>query len=199
MPVTALRPTSRTLDVGESWSVVVELVDVDGTAVATPPAASVTAPDGTAAAVDVDQVAAGVYRAAYRPTVGGRHILTVTGTDDQVSFAAYVLAVTTDAGMPNGDDVAAYIGPTAASYDGDQLAAAVDAEAAAQRAVCDVPAAYPPDLREALLRRAVRNLAVRGIPLAVPGGDAESGPTVVPGSDPEVRRLERPHRRMPIG
>jgi hypothetical protein len=61
------------------------------------------------------------------------------------------------------------------------------------------PVAYPADLAEAVCRRVARNLALRGIPLAVLQGDGETGSTVLPKNDPEVRRLEAPHRRLPIG
>lgn len=101
---------------------------------------------------------------------------------------------------PTVTDVEAYLGDT--SFDATELGAALAAEKAAQATRCRVPAdadAWPADLAEALLRRVARNLAMRGIPLAVLQGDSEGGPTVLPGSDPEVRRLEAPHRRLKVG
>lgn len=58
---------------------------------------------------------------------------------------------------------------------------------------------YPADLALALKRRVARNLALKGLPLAVLQGDAESGPLVLPGRDPEVRRLEGRARRLVVG
>ena len=92
-----------------------------------------------------------------------------------------------------------------------EISSALAAETAAQRRVLRAsafgvdpeppaePVAYPVDVAEALCRRVARNLALRGIPLAVLQGSAEGGPTVTPGSDPEVRRLETPYRRLPSG
>lgn len=61
------------------------------------------------------------------------------------------------------------------------------------------PIPYPAPIAEALCRRVARNLALRGIPLAVLQSDAEGGPLVLPGRDPEVRRMEGPWRRNPTG
>lgn len=61
------------------------------------------------------------------------------------------------------------------------------------------PLPYPVDLAEAVCRRVARNLALRNIPLATLQADSDGGPTVMPGKDPEIRRLEGPYRRLPIG
>ncbi|GAB3817460.1 hypothetical protein [Kribbella italica] len=93
-----------------------------------------------------------------------------------------------------------YLGVTSASDEA--IESALAAETAAQAVVCRIPAApedYPDDLAEALCRRVARNLALRKIPLAVLLGDAESGSTILPGRDPEVRRYEAPHRRLVVG
>jgi len=76
---------------------------------------------------------------------------------------------------------------------------AFNAERSAQRDKCGERNPYPDSLREALLRRVARNLAMRRLPLAMAGGDADGGPAIIPGNDPEVRRLERPYRRLVIG
>jgi hypothetical protein len=44
-----------------------------------------------------------------------------------------------------------------------------------------------------------RNLAMRGLPVAVLRGDGEAGDTILPGRDPEVRRFEAPYRRLKMG
>jgi hypothetical protein len=101
---------------------------------------------------------------------------------------------------PNAENVEEYLGDT--SYTITEIGAVLAAEKAAQAARCRVPAdadAWPADLTEALFRRCARNLAMRGVPLAILQGDAEVGSTVLPGQDPEVRRLEAPHRRLTFG
>lgn len=94
-------------------------------------------------------------------------------------------------------EVIDYIGDT--SWTDTQIQGAIDAEAAAQAAACRIPDPVPADLLEALKRRVARNLAMRGLPLAVLQGDAEVGSSILPGRDPEVRRLEGPHRKWVIG
>ena len=61
------------------------------------------------------------------------------------------------------------------------------------------PLPYPAWAAEALCRRVARNLALRGLPLAVLQSDAEAGPLVLPGRDPERARLEGNFRRLPTG
>lgn len=71
------------------------------------------------------------------------------------------------------------------------VTAALATEKANQANVCTVPAdadTWPADLAEALLRRVHRNLATAGVPLGLDGDDAD-----------EIRRLEGPHRRLPVG
>lgn len=93
-----------------------------------------------------------------------------------------------------------YLGQT--SQSDDTLTGALATEKAAQSRVCRVPADdadWPADLAESLLRRVARNLAMRGIPLAMFSGDAELGGVVPPTRDPEVRRLEGPFRKLKLG
>lgn len=84
-----------------------------------------------------------------------------------------------------------------------QIDSALAAELRNQARICRVPkdpaAVWDADLTEAALRRVARNLAMRGIPLAVFQGDAEAGSLIPPGRDPEVRRLEGPLRRLKFG
>ena len=76
---------------------------------------------------------------------------------------------------------------------------ALNAETSAQAGKCRIPDPVPADLDEALKRRVVRNLALRKLPLAMLQGDADGGAVVLPGNDPEVRRLEAPHRKLVMG
>lgn len=99
--------------------------------------------------------------------------------------------------FPTADDVVDYL--DGSSFPVEVVGDALAAETAAQSRVCRIPDPYPADLAEALCRRVARNLAMRGTPLAVPVGDSEGGPAVLPGRDPEVRRLEAPWRRLVVG
>lgn len=76
---------------------------------------------------------------------------------------------------------------------------AINTETVAQAGKCLIPDPVPYDLDEALCRRVVCNLARRKLPLAMLQGDADRGPTFLPGNDPEVRRLEAPHRKLVCG
>lgn len=94
-----------------------------------------------------------------------------------------------------------YLGQT--SQSDEVLEGALATEKRAQARVCRVPAdpaaPWDEDLAEALLRRVARNLAMRGIPLAMFSGDADLGGLVPPSRDPEVRRLEAPLRKLHLG
>lgn len=201
MGVQALTPTADLLPIGGRWIVAVQITDDDGVLVDAAPTVTVTLPAGSTATPTVETVSLGVFRAAYEVGTAGRYVARAVATGyGAADFAAYVTATTAGTGMPDTDDVAEYLGgEDASSWTTEQLQDALDAEAAAQRARCRVGGVYPADLRQALLRRVARNLALRTLPLAVLRGDAEAGDTVLPGSDPEVRRLEAPHRRLVVG
>lgn len=100
------------------------------------------------------------------------------------------------------DDVATYMG---ASLDDESIAQvhqAIDAEEAAQRRACQVPyetGDYPADLTQALIRRVVVSVAKAGIPLGVQFDAATGGGMRMSTIDAEVRRLEAPYRKLPIG
>lgn len=158
---------------------------------------TVTRPDGTTAILVVDHPAVGDYRADYVPVQTGWHVarLVATGAnagsiEDAFEVTPAYIAHVTAA------DVTYYIG--AGSWTEPQVASALAAERSAQAANCRIDP-YTADLREALLRRCARNLAMRGIPLAVLQGDGETGSVVLPRNDPEVRRLEGPYRRLCFG
>ena len=208
MPVTALTSTSRDLLVGQVWPLAILVLDADLRLAAASTVLSVTLPDGTAVdpgdLPDVDTEAAGVYRYDYTATVPGRHLATVTAGDYGLeSWVAFVTVPTPNTGLPTVDDVDNYLksGSGEHSWTTDDLADALAAEETAQRLVCRVGAVYPPDLREALLRRVQRNLAMRPNALAMFRGDSDAGEpqAFLPGQDPEVRRWERPYRKLPIG
>lgn len=200
MGVRALTPTAELLPIGGRWIVAVQVTDDDGVLVDAAPTVTVTLPAGSTTSPTVEFVSSGVHRAAYEVGSTGRYVARVVVTGyGAADFAAYATATTAGTGMPDTDDVAAYLGESAASWTTDELQDALDAEAAAQRSRCRVGAVYPADLRQALLRRVARNLAMRLLPLSVPQGDSEAGPVIIPGQDPEVRRLEGPYRKLTVG
>lgn len=94
-------------------------------------------------------------------------------------------------------------------HDAGDVSAALAAEKAAQAARCRIPAeaadsdagTWPADLLEALCRRVARNLTARGNPLGfIPTlDDTTSGGAFFGSNDPEIRRLEAPHRRLAVG
>lgn len=196
----------RTVLVGDAWAV----------AFAYPldpaPAVTVIPPTGvTTTVVPAGTVVAG-WAAAIPITLPGRWVAlvgdTLTGIDAFSVWAEDPARIDRfpditdlrgqDENRANPDDLG-YLG--ANSWPDSEILDALEAEAAAQRSTCRIPAVYPADLRQALLRRVKRNLAMRGLALAVLRGDAEAGgaDTVLPGRDPEVRRLEAPFRKLPIG
>jgi len=64
-----------------------------------------------------------------------------------------------------------------------------------------IPQPYPSDLTEALCRRVAHNLAMRALPLGIQTTltEVSSTATRLSGTDPEVRRLEAPYRRLVVG
>lgn len=195
MPVTATTSVEAQRPVGDVWPIEVTVTDVNGYTTSETPVVTVTKPDGTTAVVTVDNPAGSRYRAGYPLAVPGRHTATVTtSTYGAIAFAVTAVAETPAGAMPGVADFNAYAG--ANSHTDDAIADALATEAAAQRAVCAVPAFYPDDLRGALMRRVARNLGMRLIPLAQPVGDAEAGGPAFSPYDPEINRLERPHRRL---
>jgi hypothetical protein len=204
MTVTALSSTNVERTLGAVWTLSVLVTDADCSATdAAAPVVTVTLPAGGTATPTVERLATGVYRATYEVGTAGRYIARAVAAGYGVAtFVAYVTGTTAATAMPTKDDVDDYLGgATAHSWSDTELDDVLAAEAAAQRRVCRVPAEYPADLREALLRRCAVNLKKRGLPLMILQGDAEAGTTSanVPGIDAEVRRLERPWRRLPVG
>lgn len=109
---------------------------------------------------------------------------------------------------PSLDQVKTYLG-TGSSWTDDQIQAALDAETAAQARVCKIPEdldpaspqPYPSDLAEAVLRRVAHNLALRNLPLGLQASitDMAVATNQVGGTDAEVKRLERPWKRLVCG
>lgn len=182
------------LDVGDDWCIGITVPA--GSAVAV----TVTAPDGTTA--EPEPVVTGGSVSVQVPLEqAGRYlaVLTVTGDVNAVeAFTANAAQPTPASGMPDLAEVKAYLSTNGGTSATDEaIQEALDAEAAAQRAVCDVPAVYPDDLREALKRRVARNLAARAVPVAqITTFEGGGTATRVPRTDPEFFRLEAPHRKV---
>jgi hypothetical protein len=161
----------------------------------------VTDPDGDTV---VPTVIAGGWSVLV--AVPGRWVAKVSSVEGVLYFVANVTAVNAlptladlrgaDPDRQDPEDLG-YLGDN--SWTDAEIQDALDAETVAQRRVCSVPAAYPADLREALLRRVARNLALRSLPIMMLRGDAEAGAVNIPGRDAEIRRFEAGHRRLVTG
>jgi hypothetical protein len=203
MAVRALSHPTVDRNVGGVWDILVDVRDSDGDLADDAPVVTVTLPDATTVTPAVETVTTGVYRAEYIPAVEGRFVAqAVTTSHGAADFVCYVSEVVANGDLPDAYAVQDYMGEESASWDLDEIDAALAAETAAQRRVCRVPAAYPPDLREALLRRVQVNLARRRQMTELPRGDGdvpELPPMVPPGRDPEIRRFEAPFRKLVMG
>lgn len=199
MTIKARSSTSVDLPVSGVWVIDVRVYDADGCPADDTVTVTVTIPDGTTATPTVEDVDGdpGRYRAQFTVTATGRYVARAVGAAyGAVDFTAWTSAVVAGGGMPAITDLDNYLGNN--SWSDDDLAEALDAEAAAQRRVCRIPATYPADLRSALLRRAQFHLAMKRVTLGVIPGDADRD-TLRPGFDSEVRRFEKPYRKLPVG
>ena len=191
---------SSSLAVGGAWAFAVETRDADGyRSSLVSPVIAITTPAGS---VDVGVFVAttvGVWTGTYTVMETGRYVAHVSTPEDALDLTAYVTGPVDASTFPDVDAVEDYLGNRAGNWTRADMQDALNAEASAQRDVCNVPAAYPDSLRQALLRRVQRNLSLRNLPLAIMTGDAEGGSMVLPGRDPEVRRFEGPYRKLNIG
>jgi len=192
-----VKNANQELMTGGRWVVDVYVTDADDLSVPDTLAATVTDPSGTDSAATIEGLTStGAYRFAVDVPTPGRWVAVVTGTNGVVAATAHVSDVVTGVQMPTVADLDNYLGTH--SWSDDDLAEALEAEASNQRRVCRVPAAYPADLRSALLRRAQFHLAMKRVQLGVIPGDADRD-TIRPGMDSEVRRFEKPYRKLPVG
>jgi len=198
--VQLITPVSARATIGESWTLRWWMLDADGLPTnAETPTVTVTRPDASTVTLTPDYTIQSWWEAAYPVAAAGRHLVHVASLADAADAALYADMVLTEAGMPTPADVSEYLGARAGGWTMAQITDAYNAERGAQRDKCGERANYPYPLREALLRRVARNLAMRLLPLAISSGDADTVGTLLPGSDPEVRRLEAPYRRRTVG
>jgi hypothetical protein len=194
-------PTSGRRDVGDSWLLAVEVRDdVTGCLSDATITATVTRPDTSTSALVVTRQALGFHTAPYVLAAVGRHTAVVAASGLVVGVATFAVDALPVSALPTLATVRAYLGSDTSATDA-TLSAVLAAETAAQAMACRVPAAYPADLGEALLRRVARNLAARSVPVASFSAFEGGGGEVrrVPQRDPEVARLEAPYRRLVVG
>jgi hypothetical protein len=106
------------------------------------------------------------------------------------------------AAPPPIDDVRAWIRVPATLLPDPQLQQVIDAEALIQARLCRVPEdpnALTPDLVQAIYRRVAREVAAKGVPLGMMGGDSEYGTARLSRFDAEIERLEGPNRKVVVG
>lgn len=199
MPASATTPTAGHLDVGDTWLIGVKVQDdktrklTDATVTIT-----VTKPDLTTSLPAVTKDSTGKYSAGYVVQTAGRYTAVASVSGAVVSVVAY----TVDAdpiGFPTLVQVKAYLGSETSRTDA-EITEALTAETVAQSNVCRTSSVYPADLAEALKRRVARNLYMRGLPSGLETINTEAGGMGVRiSTDPEIRRLEAPYRRLVVG
>ena len=181
------------LEVGDVWEF--GLTVEEGATVAV----VVTSPTG-ATASPTPEVADGEVIVTVPMEEPGRYlaVMTVTtdGTPEVTPFTVY--AETPGGAVPNLEAVKEYLSSNGGtSQEDDTIEGALAAETRAQARVCRIPATYPEDLGEALMRRVARNLAARQVPIAqITSFDGGQQVSRVPSWDNEVRRLEGPFRKV---
>lgn len=186
------------LEVGDDWTVGISAISNLTVSV------SATSPTGVTTTPEVETPVDGLYTSTITLNEAGRWSAVVVATGDENGveyFTAFAVELTEESGEVTVAECLAYLGGAeATSTSTDEIADALAAEDAAQRARCDVPAVYPVDLRQALKRRVARNLAARTVPVAS-FTSFEGGTTSkrVPLTDPEVARLEGPYRKRLMG
>ncbi len=184
--------------IGQSWDIGVRITYGETLAVTiTPPLFA-----ATIVPTPVYDSCTGVWTAASGElTLPGRYTAIAETETGQASAMCFVSAVTLNGSMPVIADLDTYLGGAGSHSWGDaELQDALDVEAEAQRNACRIPAAYPLVLRQALLRRAARNLFMRRQLSEQPRDSEFDTPIFVPpGRDQEVRRLEGPYRKMAVG
>jgi hypothetical protein len=181
---------------GGTWVLHATVTDVNGTLADDEPAVTIELPDGADTDASVSADSLGNYTVTYVTSMAGRHVARLVADTDTVAASAYVTDIVTASGVPTVADLDNYLGTH--SHTDEDLAEALEAETDAQRRVCRIPATFPNDLRSALLRRAQFHLAMKRVQLGVIPGDADRD-TLRPGFDSEVRRFEKPYRKLPVG
>jgi hypothetical protein len=161
---------------------------------------TITLPDGTTSAPSLTSTETGIYTCDYTAPAAGRYTARFVSSGVNAGAIEDVFDVMAPTLAQVGlDAVRAYLGEAEARHDDETLARILAAEQSAQRARCRLDP-YAPDLAEALLRRVQRNIAMSALPIGITEASGDAGNrSYVPGSDPEIRRLEAPYRRLVVG
>ena len=108
--------------------------------------------------------------------------------------------------LPPLEEVRRWLNLPATVLQDEDLTRVLEAEAGLQASACRIPldvagTAYAPlaEHTQALLRRAGREIAAKGLPLGVMGADSEYGPSRLSRWDAEIDRLEGPTRVVVFG
>lgn len=189
---------------GGDWVLEVASYDTAGYLdTATAPTVTLTLPDGmpgVAPVMSLSEDGALTWVGRYTVTDPGRYLAVVATATDAEGFTAWVAEPVDATGLPTVELVVAYLEADGTTYDEDAITRALAAESQAQRNCCRMPATYPADLAEALYRRVARNLAMQSLPLGTArADDGSSSGGYLPAQDPEVRRYERPYRKVVTG
>jgi hypothetical protein len=195
MKLTMVRGDNAAVIVSGTWNIEFYTTDEDAWLAASSPVLTITNPDTTTEELNSEDAQiekAGCYLFRYTVTQPGRHVAQIASNDFSTYFiSAYALEVTTEADFPVVGDAVAYAD---VQVDVDTATDLFEAEKAAQRARCRIPAAYPPDLRLALMRRFKRSVEMRRLSNASDASEFSTSYTAT--NDPEIRRLENPYRKV---
>lgn len=178
------------------------VTDADGEP-ATPTSYSLTVRlpvDGsTPVALVPDNPAVGDYRADYFPGIPGRYVATFATSGLNADAIEDAFDVQPEAaGVVTLASLREYLGDGSTLWTDAELGSALAAESASQARRCRLdPSAL--DLAEALRRRVARNLAMRKLPLGLTAAASDIETTRIGATDPEIRRLEGPWRRVVVG
>lgn len=158
---------------------------------------TVTRPDLTTFQPGAANPSTGVYEYALALNQAGRWVLSWVTTGPDTAYAEE-LWVSAPGVLPVLADVKEYLGTAAAKWSDVQIQRALDAQIHSQRHYNEIPADYPEDLWDALMRRIQRHLALRALPLGVQQNDSGAGPLMLPGKDPWVQSLEEPYSTIGV-
>lgn len=162
-----------------------------------------TRPDGSTEPLVATNDEAGDYRNDYFPQTPGRYVATFTGYGENADAIEDTFDVAGAAsGLLTLAQVRSYLSESGEQWSDEELTGALAAEQFAQARACRIDP-YSPDLLESLKRRVARNLAMRVIPIGIASGASFQttgvGTKGFGNRDPEIRRLEGPYRKVPIG
>ncbi len=136
-------------------------------------------------------------------TVPGRWLATIVAASAIIGVEqAFVTAVTANTAYPDADSLDDWLGGSAAhSFTAEEMDEEMAVALQQQRNRCNIPVAYPEQLREAAHRRAARLLYLRRQLTEQPrtDGDFDTPATLPSGRDFNTRELEAQYLKTPVG